>query len=53
MNCGMAAVEALRAAGLDAKVAALKRTVISLITDCGFGMTIGEMNKMTKIDIMA
>jgi thiamine pyrophosphate-dependent acetolactate synthase large subunit-like protein len=32
------------AAGLGAKVAAPKRTVISLMGDGGFGMTMGEMN---------
>ncbi|MBI3939076.1 MAG: thiamine pyrophosphate-binding protein, partial [Betaproteobacteria bacterium] len=39
------------AAGLGAKVAARQRTVISLMGDGGFGMTMGEMNTAVMHDI--
>ena len=42
LDCGMIGFS--YAAGLGAKVAAPKRTVISLMGDGGFGMTMGEMN---------
>lgn len=41
LDCGMVGFS--YAAGLGAKVAAPKRTVISLMGDGGFGMTMGEM----------
>jgi acetolactate synthase-1/2/3 large subunit/sulfoacetaldehyde acetyltransferase len=42
LDCGMIGFS--YSAGLGAKVAAPKRTVISLMGDGGFGMTMGEMN---------
>jgi len=53
LDCGMVGFS--YAAGLGAKVAGRKRTVISLMGDGGFGMTMGEMATavMHKIDTIA
>lgn len=49
LDCGMVGFS--YAAGLGAKVAAPKRTVISLMGDGGFGMTMGEMTTAVMHDI--
>ncbi len=53
LDCGMVGFS--YAAGLGAKVAAPRRTVISLMGDGGFGMTMGEMATavMHKINTIA
>jgi acetolactate synthase-1/2/3 large subunit/sulfoacetaldehyde acetyltransferase len=49
LDCGMVGFS--YAAGLGAKVAARERTVISLMGDGGFAMTMGEMNTAVMHDI--
>ena len=49
LDCGMVGFS--YAAGLGAKVAARERTVISLMGDGGFGMTMGEMTTAAMHDI--
>lgn len=53
LDCGMVGFS--YAAGLGAKVAAPRRTVISLMGDGGFGMTMGEMSTavLHNIDTIA